>query len=257
MSNISGIILDKRDNLLFKKLKQDFKKIDINEIRKIEPILNGKSKISLRIIEWFITSFSKRKHIYCKESGIEKCNGNENKISNDSINKLSIYRSYKNNLNAYHGKHFSIFKRTRKINIKCDSQSNLSIEPSRETGSKGSFSDETGSKGSFSDEIGSKGSFSEEPKAGDKQSSEIIINTTIAQLNLFKWILENKLLNYIEKFYSQICKELYDKQQISKNYNDQGNQGNQGNQENQVNLTSTVTGKNTESGEVEIMINWN
>jgi hypothetical protein len=281
-SKTRGIFLDKRDSLLFKKLKEDYKKIGYDNIKKIEPILNGKSKISLRIIEWFITSFSKRKHITCQE--------------NDTLGKLSVYRSYKNNLNAYHGKHFSIFKRTRKINVLCNQDGNISIEPnlqnddmhninnindntndsndnndnndSNDNNDDNDNNDNDNNNNSVNDSENNSvnnsvnnsndndgndekcnGKCNDNKKRNNKQINNtfIILNTTIAQLNLFKWILEKKLLTYIEKYYSQICDELYEKQKKIKEYE---------NDDEEISISSTVTGKNTETGEIEILINW-
>jgi hypothetical protein len=246
-SKTRGIILDKRDSLLFKKLKEDYKKIGYDNIKKIEPILNGKSKISLRIIEWFITSFSKRKHITCQE--------------NNTLDKLSVYRSYKNNLNAYHGKHFSIFKRTRKINVLCGLSGNISIEPNLQNNDDGEINNdnENNDNGEINNENendknndnknnndnGENNDNSENNKNG-ANNKPIILNTTIAQLNLFKWILEKNLLTYIEKYYSQICDELYEKQKKLKNYGG----------DDEISISSTISGKNTETGEIEILINW-
>jgi hypothetical protein len=90
------------------------------------------------MIDCFVSEFSKKRGILC-------------------ANKQLVHKSYKNNLNAYHGKYFSIFKRTERINVEYNGK---------------------------------------------------VLNTTIAQLNFFRWIIENKILNKIEQYYDDLCTEL-------------------------------------------------
>lgn len=205
---VSGTLIDKRDQLLFKKLKCDYKKIGFDGIKKIEPIINGTSKVSLRIIEWFVTSFSKKQKNFYGQ--IIK--------NNDTIDNTNIYRSYKNNLNAYHGRHFSIFKRTKKICVSCNKDCNINIESRY--------------------------------KEKENNEDKIYMNTTIAQLNFFKWILENNLLTHIENNYDKICCELYEKQKTTKNNN------NSSNVEDPVEISTSIIGKEYKTGEIEVIINW-
>jgi hypothetical protein len=136
------INLTGKDGLLFSGL-QKFYQHNKGSIEKVADIINGKSKTSLRIIDCFVTSYSVDNHIDC--------------VTNEGA-RVPVYKSYKRNLNAFHGKHFSIFKRTQRISIKY---------------------------------------------AKDK-----ILDTTIAQLNFFKWIIENRILEIVEQHYDAICHEL-------------------------------------------------
>jgi hypothetical protein len=136
------IELSGKDGLLFSGL-QDFYHHNKGSIEKVADIINGKSKTSLRIIDCFVTSYSVENHIEC--------------VTNEGAH-VSVHKSYKRNLNAFHGKHFSIFKRTQRIAI--------------------------------------------------KYGKDKILDTTIAQLNFFKWIIENKILDIVEKHYDSICREL-------------------------------------------------
>lgn len=117
-------------------------------LMKIVPIINGKSNISLRIIEWFILTYSRDNKVlvplYNKSGMIDKC--------------IYVYNSYKNTLKSFHGTYFGIFKRAKVIKLK------------------------------FNDTI---------------------VDTTIGQLNFFKWILENNILSYIERNLDNLGNILY------------------------------------------------
>ena len=47
-----------QNSLLLKKLMEFYRKDD--NINKILPIINGEHKISLRLIDWFVTNYSKK-----------------------------------------------------------------------------------------------------------------------------------------------------------------------------------------------------
>ena len=92
-------------------------------------IINGNSKISLRLIDWFITN-------YCK-------NIKENKDKNIS----AIYQNYRAQLKAYKKVKFDPFRRRQRITF--------------------------------------------------FYNDNDFLNTTIGQLNFFKWAIENNILEYI------------------------------------------------------------
>ena len=48
-----------QNSILLENLMKFYKKS--NNIDKILPIINGESKISLRLIDWFVTNYSKKK----------------------------------------------------------------------------------------------------------------------------------------------------------------------------------------------------
>ena len=71
-------------------------------IERIKPILEGKSEISLRIIDWFVTNFAKKNNI----SFVSK-----------KSDHVIVYLSYKAHLKAYSKKMFDPFCRWKKINF--------------------------------------------------------------------------------------------------------------------------------------------
>ena len=101
-----------------------------NNVSILLSIINSESKISLRLIDWFITSY---------------CKNNKDKTSDKNI--TSIYQNYRAQLKAYKKIKFDPFRRRQRITF-----------------------------------------FYNEKE---------FMNTTIGQLNFFKWAIDNKILEYI------------------------------------------------------------
>jgi hypothetical protein len=86
-----------KQGLLLKPIN-DFFSIKKN-IQRIIPILNGESHISLRIIDWFVTNYSKKNNIAYDVNG----------------KQFVVYLSYKNQLKAFSKKQFDPFCRRTRI----------------------------------------------------------------------------------------------------------------------------------------------
>jgi len=102
-------------------------------------IINGDSKISLRIVDWFVTNYAKKHYII---------------YDLPDASRFKVYNDYKLKLKAYSKKRFDPFCRWERTMIPL--QQNRYIE------------------------------------------------TTIGQLNFFKWAIENLVIDYIEENYKDI-----------------------------------------------------
>jgi len=111
--------LSAKQDLLMKSLNDFYKYND--KIHKIIGILDGSSKISLRIIDWFVTNYSKKNNItyYVK---LNK-NINNEKVEVDS--QFIVYLNYKNQLKAYSKKQFDPFCRRSRIQFLYDKDNYL------------------------------------------------------------------------------------------------------------------------------------
>lgn len=126
-------IIDNKDLLMISLSKYYSNK---NNINTIIPIIQGNSNISLRLLDWFVTNFSKK-------YGIVITHNHENNIIH-----FNVYLSYRSQLKAYSKQQFDPFKRRERIKFFYD-------------------------KSDF-------------------------IESTIGQLNFFRWILQNNILDYIQ-----------------------------------------------------------
>ncbi len=145
-----------QNELLLKNLLKYYNEED--NLNKMLSIINGESRISLRIVDWFVTNYAKQKFtVY----NIEKNNTNI---------RFKVYFDYKLKLKAYSKKRFDPFCRWERITI---------------------------------------------PYKDDK-----VIQTTIGQLNFFKWAIENDVINYIENNYSNIENDMNNRNSSSKKNKD-------------------------------------
>lgn len=118
---------------------------------KMMKIINGESKISLRIVDWFVTNYAK------KNFTVYELREN---------NRFKVYHDYKLKLKAYSKKRFDPFCRWERISIPYDENSYM--------------------------------------------------ETTIGQLNFFKWAIENKIIDYIQDNYSNIESDMNTRNTTSK-----------------------------------------
>jgi hypothetical protein len=127
-----------QNNLLLKNLLKFYEKG--NNLDTMLKIINGHSKISLRIIDWFATNYAKKFYtVYTIQN---------------TLRRFKVYVDYKLKLKAYSKKRFDPFCRWDRITI-----------PYKD--------------GTF-------------------------IQTTIGQLNFFKWAIENDVVHCIEENYQAI-----------------------------------------------------
>lgn len=112
--NSSNNVLPKthKQDLLMSSLQEFYKESD--NIKIILDILNGKSKISLRIIDWYVTNFSKKKNTNY-EIFITKNNLKTKK-------QFNVYIDYKLQLKGYSKKQFDPFCRRERINFYYDNE---------------------------------------------------------------------------------------------------------------------------------------
>jgi len=93
------MIIDQNQLLLVKLMK--FYNKD-NNLHKMLSIINGESKISLRIIDWFTTNYAKKYFT---------------KYNNSNDKRFIVYEDYKLNLKAFKKQRFDPFCRWERIQI--------------------------------------------------------------------------------------------------------------------------------------------
>lgn len=149
--------LTTQNHLLFENLMLFFKKN--NNLQKMSDVINGNSRLSLRIIDWFVTNYAKKNDIIYR-----------NQSSQSKYNKsFRVYNEYKLKLKAYGKIKFDPFCRWSRITIPYD--------------------------------------------------NDHFIETTIGQLNFFKWSIENNILEYIEENYDKIDTDMNSRNSTSRRKN--------------------------------------
>jgi len=182
---------DTQNDLLLNKLMIFYK--EDNNFEKMLNIINGTSNISLRIVDWFATNYSKKNYtLYTIQSKNER---------------FKVYNDYKLKLKAYSKKRFDPFCRWERITIP------------------------------FNDKY---------------------IQTTIGQLNFFKWALENEVIDYIEANYDLIDSDMNSRNSINKvkNYSISSTDSNSSSDSSIIsNLTSNSSANKTRKKREELSVN--
>ena len=105
--------LSAQQQLLMNSLDQFYKKTKIDSIL---PILQGSTKLSLRIIDWFVTNYSKK---FNTSYIIQK-----RKNGKDVKENFIVHLRYKDQLKAYSKKQFDPFCRRERIQYKFNDEGN-------------------------------------------------------------------------------------------------------------------------------------
>lgn len=147
--------LNTQNDLLMKNLTEFYNNHE--NLHKMMRIINGESKISLRIVDWFVTNYAKKYYtIY------------ELPVYKGSLEtmRFKVYNDYKLKLKAYSKRRFDPFCRWERISIPYD--------------------------------------------------NEKLMETTIGQLNFFKWAIENNIIDFIETNYQTIENDMNHRNSNSK-----------------------------------------
>lgn len=133
-----------QNDLLLHKVLRFYHENDGENMEKMLAVINGTTNISLRIMDWFVTNYSKKHYtVYDIEGGVSPAK------------RFKVYVDYKLKLRAYSKKRFDPFCRWDRINV-------------------------------------------------PHKNGTTYIQTTLGQLNFFKWAIENQVLRYIHENYSVI-----------------------------------------------------
>ena len=99
---LERIQISSQESMLIRSLEKYYC-ADLNKMKIMLPIIRGMSKISLRVIDHFITNYSKRNRI------------TYNFIENNTVQIFNVNASYKSQLKAYNKKYFDPFCRGNRI----------------------------------------------------------------------------------------------------------------------------------------------
>jgi hypothetical protein len=146
--------LTTQNELLLQNLKKFYENKDY--LNKMINIINGESKISLRIVDWFVTNYAKKYFTVYEVKDFFTGN----------TERFKVYNDYKLKLKAYSKRRFDPFCRWERISFPYD-----------------------------------------ETK---------FVETTIGQLNFFKWSIENNIIIFIEQNYEHIENDMNSRNTTSK-----------------------------------------
>ena len=153
--------VNSKQELIMKSLHKFYK--ESNNIDKLLKIVNGESKLSLRIIDWFVTNYTKERgtiyYIPKKNSNLELPNPYSVEATNEYPKPFMVNARYKSQLDGFQKKLFDPFCRRDRIYFQYDKDNYLI--------------------------------------------------TTVGQLNFFKWMIENNIIDYIKDNYEEIERDMH------------------------------------------------
>ena len=140
-----------QNDLLLHKVLRFYNENGGENMDKMLAVINGTTNISLRIMDWFVTNYSKKHYTVYDLVGDASITAS----ASSRPKRFKVYVDYKLKLRAYSKKRFDPFCRWDRINV-------------------------------------------------PHKNGTTYIQTTLGQLNFFKWAIENEVLRYIQENYTSI-----------------------------------------------------
>lgn len=160
---------------------------DVHVLNRMLKVITGESRISLRIVDWFVTNYAKKNFtVY---------------VLPVSGKRFKVYNDYKLKLKAYSKKRFDPFCRWERISIPYENNT--------------------------------------------------FIETTIGQLNFFKWTLENSVIEFIDAHYEDIEKDMNSRNSTSKRKEYESTKTRKKREELSISATKSIKKEN-----IEIVVNF-
>lgn len=156
-SNTKTVVQSKQD-MLMGSLKTFFSVPE--HLGKMIPILTQKSKISLRLLDWFVTNYAKKKNIGYFIDATKGCKTRQK--------YFNVFLNYKSQLKAYSKQQFDPFCRKWKIVKKKKIYCGIHFY----------------------------------------YKKDHYVETTVGQLNFFRWIVANKVLDYAIEYLTDIQRDM-------------------------------------------------
>ena len=111
--------LSLKQDLLFEKITEFYAKP--NNINILLNIVNSNTKISLRIIDWFVTNYSKKNFVVIRK----KAKSTSKTLKKDNMVDLNVFLDYKALLKGYSKKLFDPFCRRERVSFKYNEKDSL------------------------------------------------------------------------------------------------------------------------------------
>lgn len=170
--------LKTQNDVLLQNLLEYFQ--DPHHLHYLTAVIHNQTKISLRILDWFVTNYSKKYFV----------------VYDLQDSRFKVYNDYKLKLKAYGKQRFDPFRRWERIEIPAPTE--LESTPNPPT----PIPPESTTESTVVSQI---------PLSWTGK-----LDTTIGQLNFFKWAIENKIIDYIEAHFPAIEQDMNQRNSTSK-----------------------------------------
>lgn len=202
--------MQSKEDLRMKKLNQFYRKDD--NLKKYLDAVCGRSRISLRLLDWLVTNYAKKNNTTYFIDRYDK--NNNRKVREYFI----VYKNYKEQLKSYNKTLFDPFCRQQRIYY------NYQIPKEEYESNFANLHDKSDQIKDPEDNVEEKSVQKSKKKSKDsdfdqklndemmeKLDSDLLnkfermmIVTTVGQLNFFKWAVEKLIINYAEEHFDEI-----------------------------------------------------
>jgi len=125
---INEIELTKKETFHYKIIDKYYRTLSIKKVETMIDIIEGKSKISLRLLDWFITRYSNKHKIRFERINNKIIdNDPDDKFDSKIDNGFNVHISYKAQLKSYKKKYFDPFRRRKKFRYYFDKDKTVSL----------------------------------------------------------------------------------------------------------------------------------
>ena len=203
-------------------------------LNKMVSIINGASKLSLRIIDWFVTNYSKKYFVvyYLPNPQLSSPTSSSSltsysfiQIQNPTTETVKDNSSEENDPFSVAGERKYIKEEEPQDKLETETpcemiDSSLSHLSATEKPYEGGIRFKVYNE--YKLKLKAYGKINFDPfcrwtRITIPFNDEFYIETTIGQLNFFKWAIENEILKYIEEHYEEIEKDMTVRNNTSKN----------------------------------------
>jgi len=109
--DINEVNLSRKETFYYKIIDKYYKSLDTKKIITMVDIIDGKSKISLRLLDWFITKYADKHKVRFEKNDNDDDDNFDGKIDRG----FNVHISYKAQLKSYKKKYFDPFRRRAKF----------------------------------------------------------------------------------------------------------------------------------------------
>ena len=123
---IGEIELTKKETFYYKIIDKYYKNLDKGKVLSMIEIVDGKSKISLRLLDWFVTRYSNKYKIrFDKNDHVSDLK--DDKFDRKLDKGFNVHISYKAQLKSYKKRYFDPFRRRKKFKYYFDKEKKISL----------------------------------------------------------------------------------------------------------------------------------
>jgi hypothetical protein len=152
-------------------------------VRVLCDVIGGRQCVSLRLLDWFVTSYARRHSSSFVFRG----------------KTVIVWNEYKSMLKSYSKTHFDPFCRRDRIHIDASGGSCVLVVGSAESNGANGAAGPNGANGT--------GGAAASPTAPTAPTA-LALTTTIGQLNFFRWAIESGLLVYVQLIERDVAHDL-------------------------------------------------